>query len=169
MQQVSRQSEGRYKLGPGTLYDNLQRLLNQGLVQERGHAGGDSRRRYYKVTALGRGVLAAEVSRLESMIRDAKLHLQTGPPGKGVTMRILYAFLLRLHPRRFRERFAEEMMAIFEEAASLGFSATSCGRSWFNGAVNGHSARNSNQSRQACCKPPACFRHWIRTHPAAPR
>ena len=34
-------------------------------------------------------------------------------------MRILYAFLLRLHPRRFRERFAEEMMAIFEEAASL--------------------------------------------------
>ena len=82
MQQVSRQSEGRYKLGPGTLYDNLQRLLNQGLVQERGHAGGDSRRRYYKVTALGRGVLAAEVSRLESMIRDAKLHLQTARPGK---------------------------------------------------------------------------------------
>jgi len=70
MQQVSRQSEGRYKLGPGTLYDNLQRLLNQGLVQERGHAGGDSRRRYYKVTALGRGVLAAEVSRLFSALED---------------------------------------------------------------------------------------------------
>jgi hypothetical protein len=31
-------------------------------------------------------------------------------------MRILYAFLLRLHPRRFRERFAEEMSDVFEEA-----------------------------------------------------
>ena len=76
MQQVARQSEGRYKLGPGTLYDNLQRLLNQGLVQERGCGTGDSRRRCYRLTALGRGVLAAEVARLESMIRDAKLHLQ---------------------------------------------------------------------------------------------
>jgi len=82
MQQVSRQSEGRYKLGPGTLYDNLQRLLTQGLVQERGRAGGDSRRRYYRLSALGRGVLAAEISRLESMIRDAKLHLQTARPGR---------------------------------------------------------------------------------------
>ena len=34
MQEVARQSEGRYKLGPGTLYDNLQRMLDQGLVQE---------------------------------------------------------------------------------------------------------------------------------------
>jgi DNA-binding PadR family transcriptional regulator len=90
MQQVSRQSEGRYKLGPGTLYDNLQRLLNQGLVkeraqeraQERGRSGGDSRRRYYRLSALGRGVLTAEISRLESMIRDAKLHLQTARAGK---------------------------------------------------------------------------------------
>ena len=32
MQEVARQSEGRYKLGPGTLYDNLPRMLDQGLV-----------------------------------------------------------------------------------------------------------------------------------------
>ena len=73
MQEVARQSEGRYKLGPGTLYDNLQRLLHQGFVKE---SGGDSRRRYYRLTALGRGVLTAEVSRLETVIRDAKVHLQ---------------------------------------------------------------------------------------------
>src|SRR5205807_1224281 len=79
MQEVARQSEGRYKLGPGTLYDNLQRLLDQGLVLERGRAG-DSRRRYYRLSALGRGVLTAEVSRLETVIRDAKLHLQTARP-----------------------------------------------------------------------------------------
>jgi DNA-binding PadR family transcriptional regulator len=83
MQQVSQQSEGRYKLGPGTLYDNLQRLLEQGIVQEViRKSGEDSRRRYYRLTALGRGVLAAEISRLESMIRDAKLHLQTARAGK---------------------------------------------------------------------------------------
>jgi DNA-binding PadR family transcriptional regulator len=86
MQQVSRQSEGCYKLGPGTLYDNLQRLLSQGLVHERAHQRGcstaDSRRRYYRLSALGRGVLTAEISRLESMIRDAKLHLETARPGR---------------------------------------------------------------------------------------
>jgi len=82
MQQVSIQSEGRYKLGPGTLYDNLQRLLQQSLVQEISRAGSDARRRYYRLTALGRGVLAAEITRLEGMIREAKLHLQTTRAGK---------------------------------------------------------------------------------------
>jgi len=83
MQEVSRQSEGRYKLGPGTLYDNLQRLLDHGIVQEVAHKSGeDPRRRSYRLTALGRGVLVAEISRLESMIRDAKLHLQAARPGK---------------------------------------------------------------------------------------
>jgi DNA-binding PadR family transcriptional regulator len=82
MQEVARQSEGRYKLGPGTLYDNLQRLLSQGVVQERGRSTGDARRRYYRLTALGRGVLTAEIARLESMIRDAKLHLHAPRPGK---------------------------------------------------------------------------------------
>jgi DNA-binding PadR family transcriptional regulator len=80
MQQVSRQSQGRYKLGPGTLYDNLERLLEQGIVQAASRKSGeDSRRRCYRLTALGRGVLAAEISRLESMIHDAKLHLQVRP------------------------------------------------------------------------------------------
>jgi DNA-binding PadR family transcriptional regulator len=86
MQQVARQSEGRYKLGPGTLYDNLQRLLGQGVVHERaperGRSSGDARRRYYRLTALGRGVLTAEVARLETVIRDAKLHLEAARPGK---------------------------------------------------------------------------------------
>jgi DNA-binding PadR family transcriptional regulator len=82
MLEVSRQSDGRYKLGPGTLYDNLQRLMNQGLVQEvaRRAANEDSRRRYYRLSSLGRGVLSAEISRLEGVVREAKLHLQTPKP-----------------------------------------------------------------------------------------
>src|SRR5713226_8161942 len=50
MQDVARQSEGQYKLGPGTLYDNLQKLMNQGIVEEapRRSAQDDPRRRYYR-------------------------------------------------------------------------------------------------------------------------
>jgi DNA-binding PadR family transcriptional regulator len=82
MQEVLRQSEGRYKLGPGTLYDNLQRLVEQGMVQEIGHRSGDeeSRRRYYRLSSLGRGVLSAEIDRLEGVVRHARLHLQVAKP-----------------------------------------------------------------------------------------
>lgn len=82
MQEVSRQSEGRYKLGPGTLYDNLQRLIAQGMAEEVGHRAGnrDSRRRYYRLSSVGRGVLSAEVARLEGVVRDARLCLQTAKP-----------------------------------------------------------------------------------------
>jgi DNA-binding PadR family transcriptional regulator len=82
MQEVRRQSEGRYKLGPGTLYDNLQRLVEQGLVREvpRSARDADSRRRYYRLTAQGRGVLTAEIARLEGVIRDAKLRVLKAKP-----------------------------------------------------------------------------------------
>ena len=77
MQEVARQSEGLYKLGPGTLYDNLQRLLDQGLVREMGGrpSDTDSRRRYYRLAAAGRSVLAAEVKRLEEVVHEARLRL----------------------------------------------------------------------------------------------
>src|ERR1700752_357856 len=67
MQEVARQSEGQYKLGPGTLYDNLQKLLTKGLVEEapRRSKEDDPRRRYYRLPSGGRGVLTAEVVRLE--------------------------------------------------------------------------------------------------------
>jgi DNA-binding PadR family transcriptional regulator len=76
MQEVSRQSDGRYKLGPGTLYDNLQRLLDEGLVQETGKSGESPRRRYYRLNSLGRAVLSAEIARLESVVRDGRLRLR---------------------------------------------------------------------------------------------
>ncbi len=81
MQEVLRQSEGRYKLGPGTLYDNIQRLTAQGLVLEVARrASDDPRRRYYRLTADGRGVLAAEIARLETVVRDGKLRMQGFKP-----------------------------------------------------------------------------------------
>jgi DNA-binding PadR family transcriptional regulator len=44
MQEVSRQSEGKCKLGPGTLYDNLQKLIAKNLIEELGHRAGDDDR-----------------------------------------------------------------------------------------------------------------------------
>jgi DNA-binding PadR family transcriptional regulator len=79
MQEVARQTDGQYKLGPGTLYDNLQKLMTQGIVQEaarKASAGDDPRRRYYRLTTLGRDILGAEVSRLEVVIREARQHLR---------------------------------------------------------------------------------------------
>jgi DNA-binding PadR family transcriptional regulator len=82
MQEVARQSEKKYKLGPGTLYDNLQKLIQRKLVQERGRRPGDEdpRRRYYRLTSLGRGVLAAETDRLDEVVREARLRLQVAKP-----------------------------------------------------------------------------------------
>jgi DNA-binding PadR family transcriptional regulator len=78
MQEVARQSQGQYKLGPGTLYDNLQKLMDQGMVEEAGapSADDDPRRRYYKLSRFGRGVLSAEITRLDAVVRHARLHLR---------------------------------------------------------------------------------------------
>lgn len=82
MLEVARQSEGQYKMGPGTLYDNLRKLMAQGSVEEiqRRTSGDDPRRRYYRLTGLGRRVLAAEVARLEGVVREAKGYLRGTKP-----------------------------------------------------------------------------------------
>ena len=75
MQEVRRQTANCYNLGPGTLYDNLQRLEGQGLVEEVAArpSGVDSRRKYYRLSSTGTRVLASEIERLEGIIREAKL------------------------------------------------------------------------------------------------
>ena len=78
MQEVARQSEGRYKLGPGTFYDNLEKLIDHGVVKEvpRKSVNDDPRRRYYRMTGFGRKLLLAEVARLDVAVRDAKVRLR---------------------------------------------------------------------------------------------
>ena len=81
MQEIARQTGGKYKPGPGTLYDNLEKLLNLGLIDEapaplaRQKKGDDPRRRYYKLTKLGQRALAEEVRRLEAVTRIARENL----------------------------------------------------------------------------------------------
>ena len=80
MQDVREESGGRVRLGPGTLYGALRRLLELGYVVESGRRPDplldDERRRYYRLTPLGRKVAAAEIERLEAIVemaRDKKL------------------------------------------------------------------------------------------------
>ena len=82
MQEVTRQSGGQYKLGPGTLYDNLQKMMNWAMVEDapRRSADDDPRRRYYRITDFGRRLLAAEVTRLEDLVREAKSNLRAANP-----------------------------------------------------------------------------------------
>jgi len=78
MQEVARQSDGRYKLGPGTLYDNLQKLIDREWVEELGRKAGDDdpRRRYYRLTSSGKGILHAEIDRLSEVVREGRSRLR---------------------------------------------------------------------------------------------
>jgi len=77
LQEVARQSRGQYELGPGTLYDNLEKLMRRGLVNDapRRAASEDPRRRYYRLTSFGRRVLAADLERLRAVLKEAKAAL----------------------------------------------------------------------------------------------
>lgn len=73
---VSERTAGAQQLGAGTLYAILKRLLDDGLIAEVQSADSetdDQRRRYYRLTPLGRRVARAEVDRLERAVAAARL------------------------------------------------------------------------------------------------
>jgi DNA-binding PadR family transcriptional regulator len=74
MEEVEQASGGRIRVGPGTLYEALQSLEKKGLVEVvPNKPGDDPRRRYQKLTPLGRKVLQAEASRLSDLMRVLKV------------------------------------------------------------------------------------------------
>ena len=74
MQNVLARSEGKVRLWPATLYGSLKRLIKAGLIVESGDRPApefdDARRRYYKLTTLGRRVLDLESQRVVVTLRD---------------------------------------------------------------------------------------------------
>jgi DNA-binding PadR family transcriptional regulator len=72
---VLEQTGGAVRLGPGTLYGTLQRLMALDWVQEtpgRAAAASAERRRYYRLTRTGRRALEAEVERMDALVRTAR-------------------------------------------------------------------------------------------------
>jgi DNA-binding PadR family transcriptional regulator len=75
IRQVVDGTDGLIQLRTGTLYTLLARLVEEELVEEsdaRPEEGDDERRRYYRLTPLGRAVAGAEARRLESLLKDAR-------------------------------------------------------------------------------------------------
>ncbi len=76
MQEVERRTNGAVQLGPGTLYGAIKRLLANGLLEEVDERPDpeldNERRRYYRLTDFGVGVLSAEAARLDEMVRQAR-------------------------------------------------------------------------------------------------
>src|SRR4051812_37261753 len=84
MQRVEELTEGAVRMGPGTLYGAIKRMLADGLIEETAErpapALDDQRRRYYRLTAHGAHVCDAEVARLEALLRNARRsQQQLGP------------------------------------------------------------------------------------------
>jgi DNA-binding PadR family transcriptional regulator len=76
MQETAERTGGALRLDPGTLYRALERMRKGGLVAEstrrRDSEADDERRRYYRITALGRRAARAEMERLEELVRAGR-------------------------------------------------------------------------------------------------
>jgi DNA-binding PadR family transcriptional regulator len=78
LQEVDRLTDGELQLEPGTLYRALHRMLRDGWVAESGRRPAakddDERRRYYRLTPLGRRVATAEADRMDRLLTVARAH-----------------------------------------------------------------------------------------------
>jgi DNA-binding PadR family transcriptional regulator len=75
IQDVAARTDGELKLSAGTLYRSIQRMLEEGLIEEqreRPPRDDDERRRYYRITAFGRSVARAEARRLDQLLKLAR-------------------------------------------------------------------------------------------------
>lgn len=76
MKQVESDSQGKVKMGPGTLYGSLGRMIEAGLIRESDKRVDpkmdDERRVYYKITGVGQKALTAELKRYREVVAVAK-------------------------------------------------------------------------------------------------
>jgi DNA-binding PadR family transcriptional regulator len=84
MQEISRRTDGKLRMGPGTLYGSIKRMLADGLIEKSGErpdpALDDERRHYYRLTDFGQRVVRAEAQRLAQLVNVARAkQLLPGP------------------------------------------------------------------------------------------
>ncbi|HXP10638.1 MAG TPA: PadR family transcriptional regulator [Acidobacteriaceae bacterium] len=90
IKEVARNSDGHYRLGPGTLYDNLKKLIGTGLVADvptssskrKAASAQEEDRRFFSLTREGKDALAKEVDRLQGVVTKAKARLQEARTGR---------------------------------------------------------------------------------------
>jgi DNA-binding PadR family transcriptional regulator len=84
-QAVEQATDAHLRMGPGTLYGSIQRMLTASLIeaapQRPRAADDDERRRYYRMTPFGRRALELELQRLASVVRLAQIKDLLGGPG----------------------------------------------------------------------------------------
>jgi DNA-binding PadR family transcriptional regulator len=84
MQEIERRSAGAVRLGPGTLYGSIKRMLAAGLIEESdarpAASSDDERRRYYRITVLGTLAATAEARRMERLVAAARAKRLLGRP-----------------------------------------------------------------------------------------
>jgi DNA-binding PadR family transcriptional regulator len=84
IQEVARHTDGTYRIGPGTLYDNLKKLMDAQFVidapSNNKDRDDDDTRRFYRLTPGGRAALSAEVDRLRSIVVEAQSRLRERKP-----------------------------------------------------------------------------------------
>jgi DNA-binding PadR family transcriptional regulator len=77
MQEVLNRTTGKVRLWPATLYGSIKRLIEANLIEESTERPApeldDARRRYYRLTALGKQVLDAECDRLQELVRTIRV------------------------------------------------------------------------------------------------
>ena len=88
MRDVERLSDGAVRMGPGTLYGSIKRMLADHLIEETAERPDpeldDQRRRYYRVTGLGERVCAAEVRRISALLDHAAVRRWAASPRLGL-------------------------------------------------------------------------------------
>ena len=125
-QEVEETTDGQIRMGPGTLYGSIQRMLTpliEETPQRRRSADDDERRRYYRMTALGKralelGAAAARrsvvrLAQTKHLLRDPGRRLMTPPV---VASSAATALAMLIYPPAFRARFGEEMIGVRETA-----------------------------------------------------
>ena len=82
LKEVDTRSNGAVRLSTGTLYAIIKRLLTDGAIEETASRidGDDERRRYYRLTTLGRRIAAAEASRMADLVTSARRKRLIGKP-----------------------------------------------------------------------------------------
>ena len=76
MQEIAANTQGKVRMGPGTLYGSIKRMIAANLIEESDERPDpdldDARRRYYRLTELGRRAASAEAERLSELVRVAQ-------------------------------------------------------------------------------------------------